>query len=107
MKLHEVTQDELRVEKDTGTEVHLKNTKNGVKTIIPTSHNKKGSITQDEKGEYVVDPDAGHGKVDKLQVGSKVKVKQNNNQNNSQSNSNANKKQGTFTGGKNAQGSIL
>lgn len=97
MKLHEVTQDELTVEKDTGNEVHLKNPKSGVKTIIPKSPNKKGAISRDEKGEYVVDTNANNGKVEKLKVGSKVKVKPGNNKPNNNQTRNTNP--GNSTGG--------
>lgn len=77
MKLSEITQDELSVERDTGNEIHLKNKKTGVKTIVPKDKNKPGTISQDENGEFIVNPNAGD--VDnKLTVGSKVKMATNN-----------------------------
>ena len=76
MKINEITDTgDMKVQRDTGREIHLKNQKTGVKTIVPKDPKKPGMITQDENGEYVIDTET-TGEVDnRLKPGSTVKMK--------------------------------
>ena len=75
MKIAEVVQTELNVERDTGTEIHLKDPKTGVKTVVPKSPTKPGTLAVDDQGNVEIDLN-NTGSIDnKLRPGSKVKVK--------------------------------
>lgn len=75
MKISEVTENilkDLKVLRDTPNETELEG-EDGVKITVPKQAGKKGMISQNDKNELVLDPEA-DGKSPDIKPGAKVKV---------------------------------
>lgn len=79
MKIMEVVQKELDVEKEDDQNIYLKDPQTGIKTVVPKDPKKPGALSTNDRGEMEVDLDVDHGQVEqhkRLHRGDKVKVKQ-------------------------------